>query len=254
MKHLFCVTMSSSPSSCPRGQREQNIGVWNGERFAAATLQGECSGSCSKDPNSLMGVREAFFKARWGKGSHKVGDQLVCKSLIGWWWGKRAVSQGLALSILRRQWVWGICAQGHLVVNFFHLVGSFSICKTTQEMYIRFCYLAYFRDELKILWLPCGWFTVSFLTGSYGSTVIFVWREGSVLGMPLRFYSVTILYIYESTNDSKDAHRSMVPEVWGAEGATCHVSTKLSRKEMIVVIIWIFTLFKKDLSIWLCWS
>ena len=152
--------------------------------------------SCSKDPNSLMGVREAFFKARWGKWGHKVGDQLVCESLIGWWWGKRAVSQGLALSIVRRQWVWGICAQGHLVVNFFHLVGSFSICKTTQEMYIRFCYLAYFRDELKILWLPCGWFTVSFLTGSYGSTVIFVWREGSVLGMPLRFYSVTILYIY----------------------------------------------------------
>ena len=143
-----------------------------------------------------MGVREAFFKARWGKWGHKVGDQLVCESLIGWWWGKRAVSQGLALSIVRRQWVWGICAQGHLVVNFFHLVGSFSICKTTQEMYIRFCYLAYFRDELKILWLPCGWFTVSFLTGSYGSTVIFVWREGSVLGMPLRFYSVTILYIY----------------------------------------------------------
>jgi len=34
------------------------------ERFIAGAMQGECSGSCSKDPNSLMGVREAFLKAR----------------------------------------------------------------------------------------------------------------------------------------------------------------------------------------------
>ena len=122
MKQLFCVTLLSNPCSCPWRQREQNIGVWNGDRFIAGAMQGECSGSCSKDPNSLMGVREAFLKVRWGWGTHRVCDQLVYKSLIGWWWGKRAVSQGLALSVLRLQWVWGICAQGHLVVNFFHLV------------------------------------------------------------------------------------------------------------------------------------
>ena len=51
------------------------------------------------------------------------------------------MSQGLILSVLRLQEAWGLCAYGHQAVNIFLLVGGLHICKTTQEMCIRYCYL-----------------------------------------------------------------------------------------------------------------
>ena len=51
------------------------------------------------------------------------------------------VSLGLT-SILRFQEALGLCAHGHQVVNTFYLVGGdFHICKTAQEICIRYCYL-----------------------------------------------------------------------------------------------------------------
>ena len=39
------------------------------------------------------------------------------------------MSQALTLSVLRLQEAWGLCAHGPQVVNLFHLLGGFDICK-----------------------------------------------------------------------------------------------------------------------------
>ena len=39
------------------------------------------------------------------------------------------MSQGLTLSVLRYQQVWGLCAHGHRLVHFFHLVGVLASVK-----------------------------------------------------------------------------------------------------------------------------
>ena len=55
--------------------------------------------------------------------------------------------------------VWVTCSwsSSHSLLPF---GGGFSVRKTTQEMCLRYCLSRYFRKELKILWLPYGWFTV----------------------------------------------------------------------------------------------
>ena len=93
---------------------------------------------CSKDSISPMAFRKRFLNTEWGRGS-PVCDQLMHSSLIGWWWDNRVVSQGLISSVLRYQKVWGLCAQGHQVFNFFHLVVV--LASTIQEMCIRYYYL-----------------------------------------------------------------------------------------------------------------
>ena len=124
MKQLFCVTLLSNPRSCMslRPKRTKHWGLeWRKVycRGHARRMQW----LMLKRPKLPNGCQGSIFKGKMREGGgHRVCDQLVYKSFIGWWWGKRAMSQGLALSILRLQWVWGICAQGHLVVNVFHLV------------------------------------------------------------------------------------------------------------------------------------
>ena len=59
------------------------------------------------------------------------------------------VSQRSALSILRLQQIWGLCAHGHQVVNFFPFGGVFSICKNNSENVYQILLSGYFREELK---------------------------------------------------------------------------------------------------------
>ena len=60
------------------------------------------------------------------------------------------MSQGLASSILRLQPVWGLCAHGHLAVNFFHLVGVLVSVKQLRNVHQMLLSMS-FREELKIL-------------------------------------------------------------------------------------------------------
>ena len=54
-------------------------------------------------------------------------------------------------------------SEGYVLMDIMQLAsstgGGFSICKTTQECAWDTLSM-YFREELKILWLPYGWFTV----------------------------------------------------------------------------------------------
>ena len=61
-------------------------------------------GSCSKTLNS---VSASIFKSQVREGGHRVCDQLM-HNLIGWWWGNRAGTQWLTLSILGLQEAWGL--------------------------------------------------------------------------------------------------------------------------------------------------
>ena len=91
-------------------------------------------------PNCPMGFRKAFLKARWGRG---VARYVISSCTIPWLvdgevTGQCHRGQHYQSSGPSRP---GGYTQIHQVVNIFHSVGGFHICKTTQEMCIRYCYL-----------------------------------------------------------------------------------------------------------------
>ena len=99
--------------------------VWSREGFIAGPSK-EKGGSGSQKPELPEGFWKSIFKGQVREADHRVWDDLMHKSLTGWWWGSRVLSQGLTLSVLRlpEAWgVWGLRALGHQVVNIFHLVG-----------------------------------------------------------------------------------------------------------------------------------
>lgn len=73
------------------------------------------------NPKLLQGFQQNIFKVQVSEGCLRVCDQFLLNSLIGWGW-----------SILRHQKVWGLCAHGLQIVNFFILVAIFSIQKTQE--------------------------------------------------------------------------------------------------------------------------
>ena len=86
-------------------------------------------GSCPKKPWDSQGFQESIFKSQVKEDSHRVCDQSLYNSPIGWWWGNRAVSQELTLSFLRIQEAW---AYELMVIREVH------ICKAIQEVCIRY--------------------------------------------------------------------------------------------------------------------
>ena len=58
------------------------------------------------------------------EGCPRVYDQFVHNSVTGWWWGNREVLICYGVNIINSwyQAVWGLCAHGHQIVNFFNLV------------------------------------------------------------------------------------------------------------------------------------
>ena len=92
-------------------------------------------------------------------------DQLVDILLMGWWGGKWES----ASSTFWFQPVWGPHASGQQTVNFSHLVGGLSICKTAQS----YCYVYPLREnqdpglkaELLFLFCCCLLFVLNFYWG-----------------------------------------------------------------------------------------
>ena len=89
--------------------------------------------SGSKDPNSPMAVREGFFKTVRERGLG-VCDQLVHNSLIGWWWGNRALFWESQSSAFWFQPVWSLHACGQHAVNFLCLVEVSVSAKQLKDM------------------------------------------------------------------------------------------------------------------------
>ena len=89
------------------GQTNGEVEVWSREMFLAG-LWKEVGGSgppkISKIPK---GFQQSFFKDQVLEMGHRLCDQLLDSSLIGWLWGNRAVSQVLTLSVLRLRETWG---------------------------------------------------------------------------------------------------------------------------------------------------
>ena len=83
-----------------------------------------------KTPELLHGFQERIFKGQVREGSHRVCDQLLHNSLIGWWWGNRVRSQG---DILGSSGPGGLCVDGHQVVNIYHLVGILTSVKQLRK-------------------------------------------------------------------------------------------------------------------------
>ena len=84
-------------------------------------------------------------------GVRRVCDQLVHNSPIGWWWGSRAVSQALTLSVLGLQEAWGYLL---LVVNIFYLLERlffffFLHLQNNSGNVHQLLLSRYFREELK---------------------------------------------------------------------------------------------------------
>lgn len=66
--------------------------------------------------------------------------QLVHESLIRWWWERGGVTGAIIIC----PWApggLGLCAHGHRVVKFIHLVVQFSHLYNTKEIHIKYCYL-----------------------------------------------------------------------------------------------------------------
>ena len=122
---------------------------------------------------------EGFWKNTF-KGQVKKGEgcwvygQLLHNSLTGWWWGSRAVSPGLTVSILRLQEACGY-AHGHQVANIFPLLERGSCYKNNPGNVHQILLSRYFREEPKQMiwrkacpslptkvpwgtsWLQCEW-------------------------------------------------------------------------------------------------
>ena len=88
-----------------------------------------------KRPELPNGLREGFLKAVWGRGSQDH-DQLLCNSLIGWWWVNRVTFQEFKSLVFRLQPVWGL----HAGCQHFLSGGVLVSVETTQE-YAPDCYL-----------------------------------------------------------------------------------------------------------------
>ena len=80
------------------------------------------SQSAELSPLCYTAGQQNIFKGQVREVDCRVCDKLGYSSLIGWWWGIRAGSQGLILSILGHQQVWGLHAHDNRVVHFFRLV------------------------------------------------------------------------------------------------------------------------------------
>ena len=80
------------------------------------------SQSAELSPLCYTAGQQNIFKGQVREVDCRVCDKLGYSSLIGWWWGIRAGSQGLILSILGHQQVWGLHAHDNRVVHFVHLV------------------------------------------------------------------------------------------------------------------------------------
>ena len=80
---------------------------WVVVKESAASIVRRCTGYLGqlalKKSELLYGFRQSIFKDKVSEGSPRACDQLVHNSPIGWWWGNRAVTQGLTVSILRCQ-------------------------------------------------------------------------------------------------------------------------------------------------------
>ena len=67
--------------------------------------------------------QRSILKDKVREKSLKVCDQFFNNSPIGWWWGNRALPEGLTLSILRLHYVWGLQAHG-LQVDYLIISGT----------------------------------------------------------------------------------------------------------------------------------
>ena len=76
------------------GQTNQNVGVWSRERFISGPCK-EIGWLMLKNPGLTRGFQgEVFIGKIWSVG-YRVCDFL----LIAWWWGNRACSKSLVLSL-----------------------------------------------------------------------------------------------------------------------------------------------------------
>ena len=94
-----------------------------------------------KTPELPDGFQASIFKGKVREGNCRVCDQLMHSCLMGWWWGNRVVSQGVTLSVFRHQQVWGLGIPWSSSGYFPPFGRGYSICKITQKMCIRYCYL-----------------------------------------------------------------------------------------------------------------
>ena len=109
------------------GQTNQNVRVWS------RALQKEQVAHAPQNPELPKGVSKAFLKARWGRGT----PGYVISSCTILWLVDVEVTGRLTSSVLRCQYVGGLWAHDHQVVNFFYLMVVFSIWKT-QEICMRY--------------------------------------------------------------------------------------------------------------------
>ena len=91
-------------------------------------------GSCSKHPELPGKFWQGIFEGQVREGRPRICDQLVHSSLVD------VEIAGWLASILSCQKVWGLCAHGHQVVNFFHLVVVFNLWKS-HEICMRWYFL-----------------------------------------------------------------------------------------------------------------
>ena len=103
---LICVSTSSCALGTVRPNKlkprefgaEKDLLQGNARRWAAHAF---------KNPELPEGFQQSIFKSQVLEWCCRVCNQLVHNSLIGWWWGNRAVSQGFTWSVLGLQEAWG---------------------------------------------------------------------------------------------------------------------------------------------------
>ena len=143
----------------PNKLKHQSLGQ---REVYCRAIQGELVACAQRTPNSQKGFSKAFLKVqlgwrRVGGACHRVCDQFLHSSLIGWWW-----------SVLRCQNVCGLHTLDHQVVNFFHLALA--------------------------IWKNLGNICEMLLSGYFREAIAETWGRGLSLEEPLESYSVPLTY------------------------------------------------------------
>ena len=133
--------------------------VKEGTVFTAGRQTRRMGSLCSKDTSSSMVFQEGFWKTLRGE-RHRVHDQLMHNSLMGWWWGNSDVSGISAISFLVPTSLGFMCTGGQHAANFFHLVGVLVSAQRLKDTAQDIIYSP--EEEIKVLvvWLNYYYFVL----------------------------------------------------------------------------------------------
>ena len=132
----WCSRTQDPEPDAQWGQTNWNTGVWSRKKFIAGPCKENGWLVPPQNPKLLEVFQQSGFKSHVREGQVTGCAISSCTVL---WLGDGKVTGRITSSVLRHQKVWGLCAQEHQAVNFFHL--AVVLASEKLKVCIRYCYL-----------------------------------------------------------------------------------------------------------------